>query len=145
MVTAQPPCTAAGARSAILATPALRTLRPTVRYGGGPDRVICHNLTGDAVADMAVTVFSGGTAGDTAWVVFRRSGGRWKLAYAQLHGYKVGLFRRGTDLVESQPIYRASDPNCCPSGGFAQRSFHWNGTTFVVTRRSHSTRFAPPP
>ena len=87
---APPPCSPSAARAAILAAPSLRSLRPTVENGGGPDRLVCHDLTGDAVGEMAVTVFSGGTAGDTAWVVFRRDGGRWKLAYAQLHAYKAG-------------------------------------------------------
>ena len=48
--------------------------------------------------------------------MFRRDGGRWTLAYAQLHAYKAGLFRSGRDLIE---------------------------TTFVVTQRRHSTHFAP--
>jgi hypothetical protein len=143
MVAAPPPCTAHAARHAILAAPALRSLRATLENGGGPDRLICHDLTRDGKGDMAVTVFSGGTAGDTAWVVFRRAGNGWKLAYAQLHAYKVGLFRSGGDLIESQPIYRKNDPNCCPSGGFAQRRFHWNGKTFVVTQRRHSKHFVP--
>ena len=143
LAVAPTPCSPSAARAAILAAPSLRSLRPTVENGGGPDRLVCHDLTGDGVGEMAVTVFSGGTAGDTAWVVFRRDGGRWKLAYAQLHAYKAGLFRSGRDLIESQPIYRSGDPNCCPSGGFEQRRFHWNGTTFVVTQRRHSTHFAP--
>jgi hypothetical protein len=143
MFAAPPPCTLHAARQAILATPALRSLRPTLANGGGPDLLFCHDLTGDGNVDMAVTVFSGGTAGDTAWVVFRHTGNGWKLAYAQLHAYKVGLFRSGNDLIESQPIYRRNDPNCCPTGGFAQRRFHWNGTTFVVTQRRHNRTFVP--
>ncbi|HTZ06620.1 MAG TPA: hypothetical protein VMB53_12850 [Gaiellaceae bacterium] len=139
-----PPCAIPAARRAILAAPALRTLRPTLENGGGPDRVICHDLTRDGRGDMAVTIFSGGTAGDIAWVVFRRTAaGGWKLAHAQLHAYEVGLVRRGADLVESQPIYRRNDPNCCPSGGFDHTRYHWNGSRFVVTRRTHTVHFAP--
>jgi hypothetical protein len=143
MFAAPPACSIAAARSAILQAPALRELAPTVRNGGGPDTLICHDLTGDGVPELAVTVFSGGTAGDIAWVVFRRSSGRWRVAYAQLKAYKVGLFRVGGDLVESQPIYRANDPNCCPSGGFRHRRFHWNGTTFRVVRTWHDGSYRP--
>ena len=138
MIAAPPPCTLPAARAAILASPALRSLRPTVEHGGGPDRLICHDLTGDGATDLAVTIFSGGTAGDVAWVVFRPVDGAWKLAYAQLHAYKAALVRSGRDLVEWQPVYRSGDANCCPSGGFDARRFSWNGRTFVVTSRRHS-------
>jgi hypothetical protein len=143
MLAAPPPCTIAAARAAILQAPSLRELAPTVRNGGGPDRLICHDLTGDGVSELAVTVFSGGTAGDIAWVVFRRANGRWQVAFSQLHAYKVGLFRVDRDLVESQPIYRANDPNCCPSGGFRHRRFRWDGKTFRVVRTWHDTSFRP--
>ena len=143
MLAAPPACTIAAARAAILQAPALRELAPTVRNGGGPDTLICHDLTGDGVSELAVTVFSGGTAGDIAWVVYRRSSGRWRLAYTQLQVYKVGLFRVVGDLVDSQPIYRANDPNCCPSGGFGHGRFHWNGTTFRVVRTWHDASFRP--
>jgi hypothetical protein len=89
------------------------------------------------------TVFSGGTAGDTAWLVFRQVGGGWQLALRELQVYKVGLFRAGNDLIESQPIYLKNDPNCCPSGGFDHRRFHWNGLRFTIIRRWHNARFEP--
>jgi hypothetical protein len=137
------PCTRAAAKAAILATPALRSIWATVRLGGGVDKLICHDLTGDAVPELAATIFSGGTAGDIAWVVFRRSRGRWRLAFRQLQAYKVGLFRVGRDLVESQPVYLKDDANCCPTGGFDHRRFHWNGSRFVVVRRWHTSKFPP--
>src|SRR2546422_190331 len=77
---ASAPCTRAAARTAILASPALRQVWSTLREGGGVDTLICHDFTRDGVADMAATVFSGGTAGDIAWMVFRKSAGRWVLA-----------------------------------------------------------------
>jgi len=140
---APPPCTLHAARQAILAAPPLRSLRATVEHGGGPDTLICHDLTGDGESDMAVTVFSGGTAGDIAWAVFRPTPTGWKLAYARLHAYKVGLFRSGRDLIDSEPVYRPGDPNCCPSGGFEQRRLSWNGRTFVVTSRRRNRTFQP--
>jgi hypothetical protein len=129
-----------GARAAIVRTAELAELRPTLKFGGGPDELICHDLTGDAVPELAVTIFSGGTAGDTAWVVFRRDGGRWRLAHRELNLYKVGLERTGRDLVETQPVYLKDDANCCPSGGFDHRRFHWDGRRLVVVRRWHDRR-----
>ena len=140
---ASAPCTRAAAKAAIFSSPALRQVWPTLREGGGVDTLICHDLTRDGVSDLAATIFSGGTAGDIAWVVFRKRGGRWTLALRVLQGYKVGLFRVGGDLVESTPVYRRSDPNCCPSGGFDHRRFHWNGARFIVAKRWHDSRFRP--
>jgi hypothetical protein len=90
-----------------------------------------------------VTFVSGGTAGDIGWAVYVADGGRWRVAFKQLQAYKVGLYARGGDLVEVQPIYRASDPNCCPTGGFAHRRFHWSGRRFVVVRRWLTRSFRP--
>lgn len=146
---ATPPCTPPAAHAAILEARPLAALRPTLRAGGGVGRILCHDFTRDGQGDMAVTVFSGGTAGDTAWVVFRGDGSHWRLVFRQLDAYKVGLFRRGDDVVESQPLYRGGDPNCCPTGGFVHRRFRWLHGRFAVVRRWHDTRFTaaitPPP
>ena len=142
-VHAASPCTRAAAKRAIVSSTLLKPIWGTVRSGGGVDKLICHDLTGDRTAEMAVTIFSGGTAGDIAWVVFQRQAGRWQPVLRNLQGYKVGLFRVGTDLVESQAVYRKTDPNCCPSGGVDHRRFHWNGSRFVVVRRWHDARFTP--
>jgi hypothetical protein len=103
--------------------------------------LICHDLTGDGKGEMAATIYSGGTAGDIAWAVFRMRGGRWTLALRQLQLYKLVLARAGRDLVETTPVYKRDDPNCCPSGGFDHRRFHWNGVRFVVVKRWHTARF----
>jgi len=137
------PCTRVAAKTAILANASLGSLRPILTQGGGVDTVLCHDFTGDGAGDMAVTVFSGGTAGDIAWLVFRQAGGRWVLALKRLNVYKIGLFRLGNDLAVSQPVYKANDPNCCPSGGFDHVRYHWRGTTFAVARRWHTKRFHP--
>ncbi|MFY9580347.1 MAG: hypothetical protein WAQ33_13615 [Gaiellaceae bacterium] len=135
--TAAPSCNRAAAKTAIFANSHLRSIWPTLRSGGGVDRLICHDLTRDGQADMTATIYSGGTAGDTAWVVFRRVGTRWQLGLAHLSAYKVGLFLKGSDLIESQPVYKTNDPNCCPTGGFDHRRFHWNGSRFILARKWH--------
>ena len=106
------------------------------------DRVICADFTRDGRTDMAVTIYSGGTAGDIAWLVFVRSGKKWKLSLNR-SGYKVGLYRVGGDLVDAQPIYRKHDPNCCPTGGFDHTRWHWNGKRFVALRSWHNKDYGP--
>ncbi len=106
------------------------------------DQVICFDFTRDGRRDLAVTIASGGTAGDVGFAVFRAIPRGWRVALAR-DGYKLGLFRVGGDLVESQPVYRKNDPNCCPTGGFDHVRFHWNGTRFVRARVWHTTSFRP--
>ena len=109
------------------------------RYAG-VGKVLCHDFTRDGRADMAVTIFSGGSAGDVAWLVFRRTDTRWRLALRRLHLYKLYLRRAGDGLVETQPFYRRDDANCCPTGGYDHVRFQWKKGRFVVVRRWHSRR-----
>jgi hypothetical protein len=131
-----PPCTLAAAKAA-----AATIVRD--RGYAGVDRAICADLTRDGRAELAVTFFSGGTAGDTGWAVFVAAGGRWRVTFRQLQAYKVGLYTRAGDLVEVQPVYRKSDPNCCPTGGFEQRRFHWDGRRFRVVRSWLAKSYKP--
>lgn len=141
----KPVCSRAGARAAILATkvqvPSLAGNHGTIPVAPNQaDQVICFDFTRDGRIDMAITVFSGGTAGDIAWVVFRNTKLGWRVALAR-GGYKLGLRRLGGDLALSQPIYRQNDPNCCPSGGFDHTRWRWNGTRFAVVRTWHDKSF----
>jgi len=101
------------------------------------DSVICIPLAGGATA-MALTIASGGTAGDTAWAIYVGS----KLVLVR-GGYKLSLARRGTDIVETDPVYKSKDPNCCPTGGFDHTQWHWNGAKFVVARTWHNGTYKP--
>jgi hypothetical protein len=131
-----PPCTPAAAKAATAAIVRARGYQ-------GVDRVICADLTGDGKPELAVTFFSGGTAGDTGWAVLAGGSGTWRVVLRQLDGYKVGLHVRHADLVESQPVYRKNDPNCCPTGGFDHRRFHWNGRKFALARVWHDRSYRP--
>jgi len=104
--------------------------------------VLCYDFTRDGRADMAVTIASGGTAGDVGIVVFRATAKGWAVALKH-SGYKVGLFQKGGDVVTSQPIYKKDDPNCCPTGGFAHDRYHWNGSRFALTRSYHTKTYKP--
>lgn len=124
------PCTASVARAVIART------HLQAKHPASVDQVVCAGET------MGVTIASGGTAGDIAFVLFRRTATGWRVALTQ-GGYKLGLFRSGTDVVASQPVYRKNDPNCCPSGGFDHVRYRWNGTRFTVARRRHTKSFRP--
>jgi hypothetical protein len=139
------PCNRATARAAIASTHLRMTLlgdRSTLVDPASADRVICFDFTRDGRRDLAVSIASGGTAGDVGFAVFRATPSGWRVALAR-NGYKIGIFRAGGDLVSSQPVYRRDDPNCCPTGGFDHLRFHWNGVRFVVARSWHTRSFRP--
>ena len=125
-------CSPAGAKSAHAQT--------GVGIEGAPDRLLCFDLTRDGRRDLALTVASGGTAGDVAWLVLvgTPTGSRVALARG---GYKLLLVRRGRDLVETDPVYRNNDPNCCPTGGFDHTRWRWNGHRFAVVRSWHDRSY----
>jgi hypothetical protein len=104
------------------------------------DEVICFDFTRDGRPDLAVSVASGGTAGDIGWIVLVRKGHGWRLAHSQA-GYKILLVLKGGDLVNTQPVYRKDDPNCCPTGGFDHERWHWNGARFVRIRAWHTRSY----
>jgi hypothetical protein len=106
------------------------------------DRLICLDFTRDGRVDIAITVASGGSAGDIGWIVLQRRGTGWRLALSR-SGYKVGLWRVGGDLVDSNPVYGKRDPNCCPTGGFDHERWHWNGSRFVRVRFWHTSHYGP--
>ncbi|MFE3902796.1 LppP/LprE family lipoprotein [Streptomyces sp. NPDC059153] len=41
--------------------------------------------------------------------------------------------RTGTEVTLSRPVFKDSDPTCCPSGGNETARVRWNGTTIVST------------
>jgi hypothetical protein len=139
------PCSLAAAKRAIAATNLRMKLLgdSTVRIApSSADQVLCGDFTRDGRPDIAVTIASGGTAGDVGFAVFRATRSGWQVALAR-SGYKLGLFRLGGDIVSSQPIYRKNDPNCCPTGGFDHLRFHWNGARFVVARSWRTRSYKP--
>jgi len=131
-------CQPAVAKQQVMVQPSLRPLVETVLNGGGVDTLLCGDFTHDGRLDMAFTVFSGGTAGDTAWIVLRRTASGWRVALKDLQTYKVRVQKAAADLVETTPVYLQDDPNCCPTGGFDHRRFRWNGRAFAVFRTWHT-------
>jgi hypothetical protein len=138
----EPACSAAAARSAIAASrPRLALIGDKVLIAPDmADALLCFDVTGDGRGDMAVTLFSGGTAGDVGWLLFVPGESRWRLAGSGT-GYKLRLSRSGSDLLAVQPVYRKNDPNCCPTGGFDRTLYRWDGSRLVVARSWHTRGF----
>jgi hypothetical protein len=140
LATAATTCSLATARSAIRRT---KARVPTLAGSGEPperanpalaDRVVCVGPV------LAVSIASGGTAGDTAWLAFVRDASGWRVVKSS-GGYKLGLFARGGELEVVQPVYRADDPNCCPTGGFDRTRYRFDGGRLVVIRQSHTRSY----
>lgn len=92
------------------------SVKATIRYGhgGGLDRLVYGDLTGDGQADVVAPVFSGGTAGDIAFFVLSEQGGALHAIKRSNHEYKIGVRIVRGHLQVTRPYYRSSDPNCCP-------------------------------
>ena len=138
-------CSSATAKAAVKQVkPHIRSLAnaPMLVTPAMVDQVLCFDFTSDGKPDIAVTVASGGTAGDIGWVALAKRGSGWKLILTA-SGYKLGLFRLGNDLADSQPVYRKNDPNCCPTGGFDHQRWHWNGTRMLRVRVWHTKSYKP--
>lgn len=134
-------CTHAAAKAAVIASTLPKRWKDSVTLYARTEGIaglLCRDLTGDGRADMTVVFYSGGTAGDVAWVVFRRVGSGWRLVLRRLGGYKISVTVTGGDPVEGQPIYLRDDGNCCPTGGVDHTRFHWSGTQFLVVRKWHT-------
>jgi hypothetical protein len=121
-------CSLATARAAIRATkaevPSSESGAPPVRADPAfADRVACLGPV------LAVSIASGGTAGDTSWLAFVRASTDWRVVKAE-QGYKLGLFPRGDRLEVVQPVYagairtavRRVDTTVCSTGSTAGSS-----------------------
>ncbi len=96
----------------------------------GVNLVRCGDLTGDGAPDVAFTLASGGTAGDTHFGVIQAGADGAGEVVLYKEGYKVGLARHDAKSFDVlQPHYGKRDANCCPSS-FRQTRFTWTGTTF---------------
>ena len=63
------------------------------------------------------------------WVVVRRQGSRWRIAYRRLHDTTFKLQGSGTSLKTTEPKYARSDANCCPSR-LRIGWLRWTGSAF---------------
>ena len=94
---------------------AVRGAKPGV--GGYPllDSIVYADMDGDGAEEAAITLESGGTAGNIGFLVYRQAGPAPTLA-AWRDGYKLGLLTENGRLVLRSALYAGWEPNCCPSG-----------------------------
>lgn len=78
------------------------------------DGVDYGDLDGDGAEEALIHVFSGGTAGNLGFLIFREGTPAPKLALVQT-GYKIGAVIQGSRLVIHEPSYVGFEANCCPS------------------------------
>jgi hypothetical protein len=122
----------------LLADPAVSPrVKATIRSGSfhaGIDRVLHADLTGDGRDETVVSVFSGGTAGDIAFYVLTGDGSGRHLIKAANQEYKVGVKIVAGALQVTRPLYRASDPNCCPAH-LEITTYRYDGRRLVAAHR----------
>ena len=106
-----------------------------------PRTSLCGDFDGDGDADRAVHYQCCTVSSPAPWVVLRRQGSRWPIAYRRLHDTTFKLYGSGTSLMTTEPKYSRSDPNCCPSRLRIGR-LRWTGAAF---KRSFELRAAPRP
>ena len=105
------------------------------------DGVTCLRLPGGVTA-IVLTVASGGTAGDVNWAIYVKGKGPLRVGLVR-GGYKLSLGRIGSDIVETDPVYKKNDPNCCPTGGFDHTQWRWTGTKWAVAKTWHNKTYNP--
>jgi hypothetical protein len=94
---------------------AVRGVNPGV--GGQPllESIVYVDMDGDGVDEAAITLNSGGTAGNIGFLIYRQARAAPQLA-AWHDGYKLGLAIEAGQLVARNALYAGREPNCCPSG-----------------------------
>jgi hypothetical protein len=128
------PCSRAAARSAV------------IRYhlgnaGSVPDpvtQVLCGPFLGAGSTAMVASLTTPGCGGTIGWVVFRRSGGSWRIAMQRNNG--ALLTAVGSRIKETMYVLRPQDAHCFPTGGTRSRTWHWTGSRLVVT----AWKYTPP-
>jgi hypothetical protein len=96
-------------------------------------QALCGPFTGPGSNAMALTLNAPTCWSPQGWAVFTFAGGDWQLVLDQPLQFLAGpLVANGGDIRETQPVARAGDPRCIPSGGTRARVWHWDGTRLVA-------------
>ena len=92
------------------------------------DSITYGDISGDGFDEAIITVYSGGTAGNTGLLVYQQDAAN-KIAlvgpneFYSSFGYKAyARFDKG-DLIVGNVVSAGWEPNCCPSG-YNERRFH---------------------
>jgi hypothetical protein len=99
-----------------------------------PTTSLCGDFDGDGDVDRALHYQCCTVAAPAPWLVLRRQGTSWQIAYSRLHDTTFKLAGKGTRLETTEPKYADSDANCCPSN-LRIGILRWTGTLFKRTLR----------
>ncbi len=111
--------------------------RPSSAYGR-PTTSLCGDFDGDGHTDRAVLYQCCTVSSPAPWLVLRRTGTTWAVAFSRLHDTTFKLQAAGTDLVTTEPKYASTDANCCPSQ-LRIGTLRWTGAAFQRTFRIANT------
>jgi hypothetical protein len=95
-------------------------------------QLLCGPFTGPGSEAMVVAIQAPTCWGLQRWAVFGLRGGAWQLVHDR-HVFIHSLVAVGPDIRETTPVFRPGDSRCNPSGGRQSRTWHWNGTRFVIS------------
>jgi|SRR5438067_2151458 len=128
----------AGLPRALDADPVLRrifgTTRPPSAVYKTPRTSLCGDFDGDGHADRALLYECCTVSSPAPWVVLRRRGSAWQIAYRRLHDTTFKLEGKGARLITTEPRYAHNDANCCPSR-LRIGTLRWTGSSFKRTFR----------
>jgi hypothetical protein len=130
-----PSCTRQAARAAIPHTALGHRFVSSLH--GAPwaiGKLICRPLMGGHATDMVALAECCTAASPTPLFIFRPTVGRWRLTYSSNLTTVVDTLKaQGRSLIEARPVYKPSDPLCCPSS-HSHWQIRWNGHRWVVRR-----------
>lgn len=93
-------------------------------------------LTGGSVPDVVINVATCGDGLGLGSYVYRMHNGRYVNVFSDEQPPVYLQIDKG-DLQLTHQVYSTDDPVCCPSGEDVI-TYHWNGTAFTETSRTHS-------
>jgi hypothetical protein len=79
------------------------------------DKLICHDLTGDDSPEMVAFLACCTAASPTPFAIFTPVDGEWTTTYASTRLLVSSEKRKGKTLRLRHPVYKRTDPLCCPS------------------------------
>jgi hypothetical protein len=79
------------------------------------DKLYCHDLTGDGHPEMTAFMQCCTAASPTPFFIFRPEDGEWAVAYQSTRLLISSEKRVRHHLKLRSPVYKRTDPLCCPS------------------------------
>jgi hypothetical protein len=115
-----------------------------------PDEVlggVCGAFLGPGSEAMGVVLRAQQCAPNRIWTVLSFTDGAWRHVPGPWdRGPRIdGLRKVGDDIREEQPVFRAADNGCRPTGGSRARLWHWDGTRLKPGRFRRAQRPDPRP